>query len=79
MIRSLTVFRGMLEHNIGKNNSCNLEIREMILISFKDLMDYLYGKLNEKNMLKYCDALLSAANRYNIASLKDYYEDSLFQ
>ena len=51
----------------------------MIPVSFKDLMDYLYGKLNEKNMLKYCDTLLSSAERYSISSLRKHYEDSLFQ
>ena len=69
MIRSLTVFKGMLECNIEIINSSNLEIMKVTLVSFKDLIDYLYGKLNEKDMLKYRDALLSATNRYNISCM----------
>ena len=42
-------------------------------------MDYLYNKLDEKDMLKYCDILLSTINRHNIAGLKEHYEDRLLQ
>ena len=79
LIRSLTVFKGMLECNIEIINSSNLEIMKVTLVSFKDLIDYLYGKLNEKDILKYRDALLSATNRYNISCMQEHYEDEGFQ
>ena len=46
LIRSLAVFKGMLEHNIEESNSSNLEIAEMAPVFFKALIDYLYCKLN---------------------------------
>ena len=42
-------------------------------------MDYLYGKLNEKDMLKYSDALFFAADRYSITGLEEHYDIRLFQ
>ena len=79
LIRSLTVFKGMLECNIEKNKSSNLAIMKMTPVSFKDLMNYLCDKLNENDMLKYSDALPFAADRYNIVCLKEYYKDRVFQ
>ena len=77
LIRSSAIFRGMLERNIEENNSSILEIVKITMVSVKALMDYLYDKLDERDMLKYYDVLISAVNRYNITGLKEHYKDML--
>ena len=73
LARRSTVFRSMFEQ------SSIMEILDMSLESCNALLEYLYGVLEQEDVLKHRHALLSAADRYDISDLREHCEKSLLE
>ncbi|KAH7567919.1 hypothetical protein ACOSP7_009810 [Xanthoceras sorbifolium] len=76
---SSPVFRSMFLHDLREKESSTIYIEDMSQESCMTLLSYLYGTINQEDFWKHRLALLGAANKYDIADLKDACEDSLLQ
>ncbi|KAK9002986.1 hypothetical protein V6N11_060560 [Hibiscus sabdariffa] len=76
---SSPVFESMFHHNLKEKASSTIHIEDMSLESCTALLSYLYGTIKQEDFWKYRLALLGAANKYDIADLKDACEESLLE
>ncbi|XP_044475103.1 BTB/POZ domain-containing protein At1g21780-like [Mangifera indica] len=76
---SSPVFQSMFHHNLKEKESSMINIEDMSLESCMALLSYLYGTIKQQDFWKHRLALLAAANKYDIADLKDACEDSLLE
>lgn len=76
---SSPVFQSMFRHNLKEKESSLIYIEDMSLESCATLLSYLYGTIKEEDFWKHRLALLGAANKYDIADLKDACEESLLE
>ncbi|KAL6296805.1 hypothetical protein ACE6H2_004947 [Prunus campanulata] len=73
------VFQSMFNHDLKEKESSTIHIKDMSLESCMALLSYLYGTIKQENFWKHRLALLGAANKYDIADLKDACEESLLE
>ena len=76
---SSPVFQSMFRHNLKEKESSLIYIEDMSLESCTTLLSYLYGTIKQEDFWKHRLALLGAANKYDIADLKDACEESLLE
>ncbi|KAJ1382538.1 SKP1/BTB/POZ domain superfamily [Sesbania bispinosa] len=76
---SSPVFQSMFHHNLKEKESSTIHIEDMSLESCMALLSYLYGTIKQEDFWKHRLALLQAANKYDIAGLKDFCEESLLE
>ncbi|KAM1022928.1 hypothetical protein ACFX13_044571 [Malus domestica] len=73
------VFQSMFSHDLKEKESSIIHIVDMSLESCMALLSYLYGTIKQEDFWKHRLALLGAANKYDIADLKDACEESLLE
>ncbi|XP_048425324.1 BTB/POZ domain-containing protein At1g21780-like [Pyrus x bretschneideri] len=73
------VFQSMFSHDLKEKESSIIHIVDMSLESCMALLSYLYGTIKQEDFWKHRLALLGAANKYDIAYLKDACEESLLE
>ncbi|KAF7829826.1 BTB/POZ domain-containing protein [Senna tora] len=76
---SSPVFQSMFHHNLKEKESSTIHIEDMSLEACMALLSYLYGTIKQEDFWKHRLALLGAANKYDIAALKDACEESLLE
>ncbi|XP_059460031.1 BTB/POZ domain-containing protein At1g21780 [Corylus avellana] len=76
---SSPVFHSMFHHNLKEKESSTIYIEDMSLESCMALLSYIYGTIKQEDFWKHRLALLGAANKYDIADLKDACEKSLLE
>ncbi|XP_074570630.1 BTB/POZ domain-containing protein At1g21780-like [Curcuma longa] len=74
---SSPVFESMFLHDLREKESSTIEIEDMSLEACSALLGFIYGAIEQEEFWKHRIALLSAADKYDIADLKDCCEDSL--
>lgn len=76
---SSPVFQSMFLHDLREKESSTIYIEDMSKESCMTLLSYLYGTIEQEDFWKHRLALMGAANKYDIADLKDACEDSLLE
>lgn len=76
---SSPVFHSMFHHNLREKESSTIDIEDMSTESCTALLSYLYGTIKQEDFWKHRLSLLGAANKYDIADLKDACEESLLE
>lgn len=76
---SSPVFHSMFLHNLKEKESSTIYIEDMSTEACTALLTYLYGTIKQEDFWKHRLALLGAANKYDIADLKDACEESLLE
>lgn len=76
---SSPVFQSMFHHDLKEKESSTIYIEDMSVESCMALLSYLYGTIKQEDFWKHRLALLGAANKYDIADLKDACEESLLE
>uniref|UniRef100_A0A5B6YSF8 BTB domain-containing protein n=1 Tax=Davidia involucrata TaxID=16924 RepID=A0A5B6YSF8_DAVIN len=76
---SSPVFQSMFLHNLREKESSTIDIEDMSMESCMALLSFLYGNIKQEDFWKHRLALLGAANKYDIADLKDSCEESLLE
>ncbi|KAL6962157.1 hypothetical protein U1Q18_037111 [Sarracenia purpurea var. burkii] len=76
---SSPVFQSMFIHNLKEKESSTIDIEDMSREACMALLSYLYGTIKQEDFWKHRLALLGAANKYDIANLKDSCEESLLE
>ncbi|KAG9444042.1 hypothetical protein H6P81_015382 [Aristolochia fimbriata] len=76
---SSPVFESMFTHNLKEKESSTINIEDMSLESCMALLSYIYGSINQEEFWKHRLSLLGAANKYDIADLKECCEESLME
>ncbi|CAH9076327.1 unnamed protein product [Cuscuta europaea] len=74
---SSPVFHSMFLHNLKEKVSSVINIEDMSTDSCMALLGYIYGTIKQEDFWKHRLALLGAANKYDIADMKDACEESL--
>ncbi|CAI0574091.1 unnamed protein product [Linum tenue] len=74
---SSPVFQSMFHHDLKEKESSTIYIDDMSLESCVALLSYLYGTIKQEDFWRHRLSLLGAANKYDIAALKDACEESL--
>ncbi|KAK8946992.1 BTB/POZ domain-containing protein [Platanthera zijinensis] len=73
------VFESMFLHDLKEKESSLIDIDDMSLESCSVLLRYIYGSINQDDFWAHRLSLLGAANKYDIAELKDCCEESLLE
>ncbi|KAL6007663.1 hypothetical protein ACLOJK_033163 [Asimina triloba] len=76
---SSPVFESMFLHNLKEKESSTIDIDDMSVESCMALLHYLYGGIGHEEFWKHRLSLLGAANKYDIADLKECCEESLLE
>ncbi|XP_076886241.1 BTB/POZ domain-containing protein At1g21780-like [Bidens hawaiensis] len=76
---SSPVFHSMFQHDLKEKISSTVDIEDMSLESCTAFVSYLYGTIEQEDFWKHRIALLGAANKYVVSSLKDLCEESLLE
>ncbi|KAK0576882.1 hypothetical protein LWI29_024817 [Acer saccharum] len=76
---SSPVFQSMFLHDLREKESSTIYIEDLSQESCMTLLSYLYGTIEQEDFWKHRLALMGAANKYDIADLKDACEDSLLE
>ncbi|KAJ6939264.1 BTB/POZ domain-containing protein [Populus alba x Populus x berolinensis] len=76
---SSPVFKSMFDRGLKEKESSTIDIEDMTLESCMTLLSYLYGTIKQEDFWKHRVSLLGAANKYDIAALKDACEESLLE
>ncbi|XP_010676119.2 BTB/POZ domain-containing protein At1g55760 [Beta vulgaris subsp. vulgaris] len=73
------VFRSMFSHNLQEKELSIINIPDMTVESCQALLSYLYGCIGHKEFLHHRLSLLRAADKYDIADLKEACHVSLLE
>ncbi|XP_010104503.2 BTB/POZ domain-containing protein At1g21780 [Morus notabilis] len=76
---SSPVFQSMFHHNLMEKESSTIHIEDMSVDSCMALLSHMYGTIKQEDFWEHRLALLGAANKYDIADLKDACEESLME
>ncbi|XP_038976074.1 BTB/POZ domain-containing protein At1g21780 [Phoenix dactylifera] len=76
---SSPVFESMFLHDLKEKESSIIDIEDMSLESCSALLNYIYGTIKQDEFWKHRLSLLGAANKYDIADLKECCEESLLE
>jgi speckle-type POZ protein len=73
------VFRSMFSHDLREKELSTVDISDMSLDACQAFLNYIYGDLRGEEFLTNRLALLRAADKYDIADLKDACHESLLE
>ncbi|MQL79404.1 hypothetical protein Taro_011833 [Colocasia esculenta] len=76
---SSPVFQSMFMHDLREKESSIVDIEDMSLEACSALLSYIYGAIKQEDFWKHRLSLLGAANKYDIADLKECCEESLLE
>ncbi|KAJ7959144.1 BTB/POZ domain-containing protein [Quillaja saponaria] len=76
---SSPVFQSIFHDNLKEKESSTIHIEDMSLEACMAFLSYLYGTIKQEDFWKHRLSLLGAANKYDIAGLKDTCEESLME
>lgn len=76
---SSPVFESMFLHDLKEKESSTIKIEDMSMDSCSALLAYVYGTIKQEDFWKHRLSLLAAANKYDIADLKNCCEESLLE
>ncbi|XP_039120364.1 BTB/POZ domain-containing protein At1g21780-like [Dioscorea cayenensis subsp. rotundata] len=76
---SSPVFVSMFLHNLKEKESSMINIDDMSMEACSCLLSYIYGTIKQEDFWKHRLSLLGAANKYDIADLKECCEESLLE
>lgn len=76
---SSPVFESMFLHDLKEKESSTIKIEDMSMDSCSALLAYMYGTIKQEDFWKHRLSLLAAANKYDIADLKNCCEESLLE
>lgn len=73
------VFQSMFSHNLQEKKLSTVNISDMSLEACQAFLNYIYGNFQANEFLTHRLALLRAADKYDIADLKDACHESLLE
>ncbi|KAL4185861.1 hypothetical protein AMTRI_Chr10g232910 [Amborella trichopoda] len=73
------VFQGMFAHNLLERESSTVNITDMSIEACQAFLNYIYGNIQPEEFLAHRLALLRAADKYDIADLKEACQESLLE
>ncbi|KAM3209761.1 hypothetical protein ACQJBY_064060 [Aegilops geniculata] len=73
------VFRSMFSHDLREKELSTVDISDMSLDACRGFLNYIYGDLRSEEFLAHRLALLGAADKYDIADLKEACVESLLE
>ena len=73
------VFRSMFSHDLREKELSTVDISDMSLDACRGFLNYIYGNLRSEEFLAHRLALLGAADKYDIADLKEACVESLLE
>lgn len=73
------VFRSMFSHNLKEKELSTIDIPDMSIDACQAFLSYIYGNIKHEEFLAHRLALLHAADKYDIADLKDACHKSLLE
>lgn len=73
------VFRTMFSHDLKEKKFSSIDISDMSLESCQAFLNYIYGNIQNQEFLTHRLALLRAADKYDIADLKEACHESLLE
>lgn len=76
---SSPVFKSMFSHDLKEKESSTIDIEDMSMLACTALLSYIYGNIKHSDFWIFRLPLLAAANKYDIADLKNCCEESLLE
>ncbi|KAK6229929.1 hypothetical protein QUC31_001550 [Theobroma cacao] len=73
------VFRSMFSHNLKEKELSTINISDMSIEACQAFLSYIYGNIKHEEFLTHRLALLRAADKYDIADLKEACHESLLE
>ncbi|KAJ7015406.1 hypothetical protein NC653_004648 [Populus alba x Populus x berolinensis] len=73
------VFHSMFAHDLKEKELSTINISDMSIEACQAFLNYIYGNIQREEFLVHRLALLSAADKYDIADLKEACHDSLLE
>ncbi|WOL12336.1 hypothetical protein Cni_G21102 [Canna indica] len=73
------VFRSMFSHNLREKELSTVNISDMPFTACQAFLNYIYGNFQPEEFLSHRIALLGAADKYDIADLKEACSESLLE
>lgn len=73
------VFRSMFSHDLKEKGLSTVDISDMSLDACRGFLNYVYGDLRNEEFLTHRLALLGAADKYDIADLREACHESLLE
>lgn len=73
------VFHSMFSHNLKEKELSTIDISDMSIEACQALLNYIYGNIQPEEFLAHRIVLLRAADKYDIADLKEACHDSLLE
>ncbi|KAL7249018.1 hypothetical protein ACSBR1_011226 [Camellia fascicularis] len=73
------VFRGMFSHNLKEKELSTVNISDMSIEACQAFLNYIYGNIQQEEFLSHRLGLLQAADKYDIADLKEACHESLLE
>ncbi|KAJ4828708.1 hypothetical protein Tsubulata_029676 [Turnera subulata] len=73
------VFRSMFAHNLKEKELSMINISDMTMEACQAFLNYIYGNIEREEFLAHRLSLLRAADKYDIADLKEACHDSLLE
>jgi len=73
------VFHSMFAHDLKEKELSTINISDMSIEACQAFLNYIYGNIQSEEFLVHRLALLSAADKYDIADLKEACHDSLLE
>ncbi|CAK7323856.1 unnamed protein product [Dovyalis caffra] len=73
------VFHSMFAHDLKEKELSTINISDMSIEACQAFLNYIYGNIQHEEFLAHRLALLSAADKYDIADLKEACHDSLLE
>lgn len=73
------VFHSMFSHDLREKELSTINISDMSFEACQAFLNYMYGNIQHEEFLAHRLALLSAADKYDIADLKEACHDSLIE
>ncbi|KAI3427782.1 BTB domain-containing protein [Psidium guajava] len=73
------VFRGMFAHNLKEKELSMINISDMSIEACEAFLHYIYGNIQQGDFLEHRLALLRAADKYDVADLREACHESLLE
>ncbi|XP_064974130.1 BTB/POZ domain-containing protein At1g55760 isoform X2 [Musa acuminata AAA Group] len=73
------VFRSMFSHDLREKELSTVDISDMSFEACQAFLNYIYGNFQPEEFLRHRVALLGAADKYDIADLKEACHESLLE
>ncbi|KZV16129.1 BTB/POZ domain-containing protein [Dorcoceras hygrometricum] len=73
------VFRSMFSHDLREKQLSSVNICDMSIEACQAFLNYIYGNIKNEEFLQHRQALLQAADKYDVSDLKEACHDSLVE